>query len=156
MSKKKLEFARTGKQGAEILQKAELKELTDGANTPTMNHVMATMTGSTLEKLKQDPEKLEQARAIFDEATRIGFNSSVFQVTYKMKPDKLELANELLMETQVLRDSGEMLGPNRLSWRPGRSSMIGRITPPRKSRCSTRPQPKCAPTAATPCWPGWM
>ncbi|MEM8836942.1 MAG: hypothetical protein AAGE89_02530 [Pseudomonadota bacterium] len=108
VQKKKLEFAKTGPEGVEVLTKSELQERTDGGNTPSMNRMAeAILTEATLEKLKADKEKCVKVKAMLKAATRIGLNKSLFEVTYALDPKKLDQVNELFDQARVLRDNGQ-------------------------------------------------
>ena len=105
--KKKLEFAVVGTESREVLAKAEMKELTDGINTPTIHHLVASFSDDMLDKLKSDKVKAGQVREMLNEITRRGLSSSLVEVTYNIKPEKLALANDLFREADLAQESGD-------------------------------------------------
>jgi hypothetical protein len=114
INKKKLEFAVVGTESREVLAKAEMKELTDGANTSTIHHLMAALPDDMLKSIKDDPKKIGPIREMFDEISRIGLSSAMIEVTYNIKPDQLALANELFREADLAMESGDKSTANKL------------------------------------------
>ncbi|WP_417278786.1 hypothetical protein [Celeribacter sp.] len=114
VQKKKLEFDVIGEDKREVLTKVELKEITDGANTPTMHHIIASFSDGTLERLRDTPEKLAQVRGMIDEIGGLGLSSSRVEVAYNIKSDKLALANELFLEAELARSTGDKRGARML------------------------------------------